>query len=125
MSGFFWRFLVTFLALALTTAIVPGIELRGADATADFVALGAAALLLGALNAVVRPVLIFLTLPLTIVTLGISVLVLNGLLLWLTAAVVPAFHVGGFWSALLGTLLLGIISAMLNAFIRDKRERKG
>ncbi|MFH1144130.1 MAG: phage holin family protein [Candidatus Eisenbacteria bacterium] len=123
MSGFFTRFIVTFFALGFTTALMPGIRLAGGNAMADMLALGAAALVLGALNAVVRPVLIFLTLPLTIVTLGLFILILNGLLLWLTAAVVPAFQVSGFGWAVLATIVLSIISALLNAFVRDKRER--
>jgi putative membrane protein len=122
MSGFFARFLIGFFGLGFTTAIVPGIALHGANAFADALALGAAALVLGALNAVVRPVLIFLTLPLTLVTLGLSILVLNGLLLWLTSALVPGFQVSGFWSAMFGTILLTIISGLLNAFVRDRRE---
>ncbi len=123
MSGFFARFLIGFFGLGFTTAIVPGIQLCAENAFGDALALGAAALVLGALNAVVRPVLVFFTLPLTVVTLGLSVLVLNGLLLWLTSAVVPGFQVSGFWSAMIGTILLTIISALLNAFVRDKRER--
>ena len=124
MQGFWTRFVVTFFALGFTTAIVPGIELRGETSIGSALALGAAALILGVLNAVVRPILIFFTLPLTIMSLGLSVLFLNGLLLWLTSAIVHGFHVGGFWSAFLGTLLMALISALLNALVRDRRERK-
>jgi len=123
MSGFFARFLVAFFALGFTTAIVPGIQLRGGNAFADALALGAASLVLGVLNAVIRPLLIFFTLPLTIMTLGLSVLILNGLLLWLTSALVPGFQVAGFWAAMIGTLLLTIISGLMNAFVRDRREK--
>jgi len=124
MSGCLTRLIVVFFALGATVAILPGIHLTGGNATADFLALAAAALILGVLNAVVRPVLIFLTLPLTIVTLGLFILVLNALLLWLTSALVPAFHIDGFWWALLATIVLSIISAVLNAFVRDRRERR-
>jgi putative membrane protein len=123
MQGFLIRFVVSVLALGLTTAIVPGIKVEGANALQSALSLGAAALVLGVLNAVVRPILIFLTLPLTIMTLGLSVLVLNGLLLWLTSSVVKGFHVHGFWAAIFGTILLSIISGLLNAFVRDKQER--
>jgi len=124
MSGCLTRLIVGFFALGLTVAILPGIRLTGGSTATDVVALVGAAFVLGVLNAVVRPVLIFLTLPLTIVTLGLFVLVLNGLLLWLTSALVPAFHVDGFWWALLATIVLSIISALLNAFVRDKREHR-
>jgi len=124
MRGFLIRFGVSFLALGFTTAIVRGIDLEGANAFQEFLSLGAAALVLGALNAVVRPVLIVLTLPVTILTLGLSILALNGFLLWLTSRVVEGFHVRTFWAALLGTLLISVISAMLNGFVRDRRERE-
>jgi putative membrane protein len=123
MRGFLIRFVVSFLALGFTTAIVRGIDLEGANAFQEFLSLGAAALVLGALNAVVRPVLIVLTLPVTILTLGLSIVALNGFLLWLTSKVVEGFHVRTFWAALLGTLLMSVISAMLNGFVRDRRER--
>ncbi|MBM3316425.1 MAG: phage holin family protein [Candidatus Eisenbacteria bacterium] len=123
MQGFLVRFVVTFFALGFTTAIVPGIELHGEGPLRSGLALGAAALVLGLLNAVVRPILIFFTLPLTIMTLGLSVLVLNGLLLWFTSSVVKGFEVTGFWAALLGTIILSLISGVLNAVVRDKRER--
>lgn len=123
MQGFLVRFIVTFFALGFTTAIVPGIELHGDNPVQSALSLGAAALMLGLLNAIVRPILIFFTLPLTIMTLGLSVLVLNGLLLWFTSSVVKGFDVKGFWAALLGTILLSVISGVLNAFVRDKRER--
>ncbi len=123
MQGFFVRFIVTFFALGFTAAIVPGIEITGTNPVHSALALGAAALVLGFLNAVVRPLLIFFTLPLTIVTLGLSVLVLNGLLLWFTSSIVKGFQVHGFWAALLGTIIMAIISGVLNAFVRDRRER--
>ncbi|MBP6875617.1 MAG: phage holin family protein [Candidatus Eisenbacteria bacterium] len=120
MRGFFTRLIVTFIALGLTTALLPGIEVEKSGAKGEFLALGAAALVLAALNAIARPVLIFFTLPLTIVTLGLFVLILNGLLLWLTSLIVHPFHISNFWWALLGTVVLSIISAVLNAFIRDR-----
>ena len=123
MRGFLIRFGVGFLALGFTTAIVRGIDLEAPNAFQAALALGAAALVLGVLNAIVRPVLIILTLPITILTLGLSIFVLNGFLLWLTSRVVEGFRVRNFWAALLGTLLLTVISALLNAFVRDRREK--
>ncbi len=123
MRGFLIRFVVSFLALGFTTAIVHGLDLEG-TAFQQFLALGAAALVLGVLNAIVRPVLVVLTLPITLLTLGLSIVVLNGFLLWLTSRVVEGFHVRTFWAALVGTILMSVISALLNAFVRDSRERK-
>ncbi|MBD3237484.1 MAG: phage holin family protein [Candidatus Eisenbacteria bacterium] len=124
MQGLIVRFAVIFVALALTTAVVGGIDVETGSAVMDFFSLMAAALVLAILNAVVRPILILLTLPITFVTLGLSVLVLNGFLLWLTAAVVEGFHVRTFWAALFGTILLALISGLLNAIVRDRWERR-
>jgi len=76
-----------------------------------------AAFLLGIVNTVLRPVLVFLTLPLTLLTLGLFLLVINGLMLWLVAAVVKGFHVSGFWGAVLGSILISLVSWILSRFI--------
>lgn len=97
------RWLLTAVALGATAWIVPGIDVRG------LASLAVAALVIGLLNALVKPILVVLTLPLTIVTLGLFLLVLNALLFWLAAAVVPGFTVGGFLPAFFGALVLAII----------------
>jgi len=81
-------------------------------------ALGAA-VLLGLVNAFVRPVLLILTLPITLVTLGLFLFVLNGLCFWLVASVVKGFHVAGFGSALLGALVVSVVSWVVTALISD------
>jgi putative membrane protein len=118
MSGFLIRFIVSFFALGFTTAIVPGIEIAGSTSFTKALTLGAAALVLGILNAIVRPILIFLTLPITIVTLGLFLFVLNAFLIWLTSRVVTGFHVAGFGSALLGAVVMTVISFVLNRFVK-------
>ena len=81
------------------------------------------ALVFGIINALVRPVLLLLTCPLVVLTLGLFLFVLNGFLLWLTAAFSGAlgihFHVAGFWPAIWGGLVVGIVSMLLNIFVRD------
>ena len=109
--GFLLRVLANALAIFLAAAIVPGIEIRGI-----LTALGAG-LVLGLVNAVVRPVLLVLTLPLTLVTLG---LVLNGLCLWLTSLLVKGFEVHGFWGAVFGALIVSVVSWLLTAFLSDR-----
>jgi putative membrane protein len=111
--GFLLRVLVNAAAIYLVAAVVPGIEVSGVLAT-----LGAG-LVLGLVNAIVRPILIVLTLPMTLVTLGLFILVLNGFCLWLTAWLVEGFVVRGFWPALFGALLVSVVSWMLNAFVSD------
>jgi putative membrane protein len=111
--GFFLRVVVNILAIILAAAVVPGIELDG------MLSAVAAGLLLGLVNAVVRPILLILTLPITLVTLGLFLLVLNGLCLWLVAFVVSGFHVAGFWSAVLGALVVSVVSWIVTALVSD------
>ncbi len=77
----------------------------------------AAAFILGIVNLVVRPILIFLTFPLTLLTLGLFLLVINGLMLWLVAALVGGFHVNGFWGAVFGSILISLVSWVLSRFL--------
>ena len=76
-----------------------------------------AAFLLGILNAIIRPILVFFTLPLTIVTFGLFLLVINGLMFLLVAAFVKGFHVNGFWGAVFGSILISIVSWVLSRFL--------
>jgi putative membrane protein len=76
-----------------------------------------AALALGLVNAIVRPVLILLTLPVTVVTLGLFILVLNGLLFWLVGSFVEGFVVQGFWAGFFGAILFSIVSWLLSALV--------
>ena len=77
----------------------------------------AAAFFLGLMNAGVRPIFILLTLPVTVLTLGIFLLVINGLLLWLVSWIVPGFHVNGFFGAVAGSLLVSIVSGILTSVV--------
>ena len=112
--GFVVRALVNAGTIALAAALIPGIRLDGA-----WPAL-LAGVVLGLVNAFVRPVLLILTLPLTIVTLGLFLLVLNGLCLALTAWVVPGFHLDGLLPAVLGALVISVVSWVLTAFVSDR-----
>jgi putative membrane protein len=103
------------VALLAVTWLLPSIQLSG------FGSALVAALGLGFINTLVRPVLTLLTLPLTVLTLGIFYLVLNGLLFWFASAVLPGFHVAGFGSALVGAILYGVIAWALSALIPDTK----
>ncbi|NMM37502.1 MAG: phage holin family protein [Glaciimonas sp.] len=76
-----------------------------------------AALLLGLVNTLIRPIFILLTLPVTVLTMGLFIFVVNGLMFWAVASMVNGFHVGGFWSAVGGALLFSIISWALSAIL--------
>ncbi len=112
--GFLLRVLINAVAIYLAAAIVPGLEITGLPA-----ALGAG-LVLGLINAIVRPVLVVLTLPVTLLTLGLFLFVLNGLCLWLTSVVVKSFEVHSFGAAVLGALLVSVVSWILTAFVSDR-----
>lgn len=79
-----------------------------------------AALVLGLVNTLIRPILVVLTLPVTVLTLGLFILVINALLFWMVANFVSGFHVAGFWSALGGALLYSLISWGLSALLLEK-----
>ncbi len=95
--------------------VVPGITLRGKPLWPALLA----GLVLALINAVVRPILKVLTLPLTLLTLGLFLFVLNAFCLWLTSAIVPGFDVHGFWAAFLGALLISVVSWALTVFVSD------
>ena len=78
------------------------------------------ALILGLINAVIRPVLVLLTLPLTILTLGLFIFVINGLLFWFVASFVDGFQVSGFWAAFFGAILYSLITWAANALLFEK-----
>ena len=105
------RWLVNALALYITALLLPGIQLRGVVATLI------AAAILGIVNAIIRPLLVLLTLPLNIVTLGLFTFVINALMLLLTSALVPGFTIRGFGWALVGAIVLSVISFLLTHLI--------
>jgi putative membrane protein len=107
--SFLVHLVVTALLLALVARIVRDISVDGAGAAL------LAALVLGVVNAIVRPLMILLTLPLTIITLGLFLLVVNALMLQLVAAVVPGFRVRGFAPAFWGALLLAVFNLLVDA----------
>jgi putative membrane protein len=88
----------------------------------SFYAALAAALILGLINAVIRPILVLLTLPLTIVTLGLFIFVINGLLFWFVASFIKGFHVAGFWPAVFGAIVYSLISWAAAALLVSDRK---
>jgi len=103
--------LINALALIAVAYLMPGITV------ASFGAALVAALVLGLVNAFVRPILVLLTLPVTILTLGLFIFVLNGLLFWMVGTWLEGFEVGGFWPAVLGAILFSLVSWLLSALV--------
>jgi len=111
---FIARWLINMVAILLIAYLLPRLVWVDSLGTALI-----AALLLGMVNAVLRPVLIILTLPLTLLTLGLFLLLINGLMLWLVAALVSGFHVNGFWGAVFGSILISIVSWVLSRILHS------
>ena len=111
MKGFLVRLLVTALGLWAATAIVPGVTIHGLGS------LIGAALLLGLVNAVIRPIILILTLPLTLLTLGLFIFVVNGISLALVAWLMPGFTLSGFGAAILGSIVVGLTGWVASIFI--------
>ena len=113
MRGLVIRWVTTAFALWITSLIVKGIEVDG------IMPLFFAAVVFGVFNAILRPLVLVITFPINLLTLGLFTLIINGAMLKLTSDVVRGFAVHGFWSAVVGALLLSAISFALNLFINE------
>jgi putative membrane protein len=116
MRPFLTRWLCTTIAVAVA-AHLTGMRYDNLGA------LVGAALLLGIVNALIRPVLLLLSLPFILLTLGLFILVINGLLLWLVGSIVPGFHVDTFGTAFFGALIVSVVSWLLSSFFRASDGR--
>ena len=117
MVAFLLRWFVTTIAVLVAERLLPGIHCTG------FGALLGASLLLGIINAFVRPILLLLSLPFIIVTMGLFIFVINALLLLLVSKIIPDFQVNGFWDAFFGAIIISIVSWVLSSFFRGSDGR--
>ncbi len=121
--GYFCRMNHFFLRwLLLTVAVAVACKLTGMHAN-SFMALVGAALILGVINAALRPLLLLLSLPLIVFSLGFFILVVNALLLELAGALAPGFYVGGFWNALFGSVIISVVNWALSILVRGEDGR--
>jgi putative membrane protein len=111
MNGFVLRLAISALGLWVASVLVPGVHIKGGWT------LVIAALLLGIVNALVRPIVLVLTFPFTLVTLGLFILVVNAAMFALVAAFLDGFRLSGFWAALFGALVVSITSWIASSFI--------
>lgn len=116
MTSLLLRWLLSALALLAVAYIYPGVKVE------SFFAAAVAALALGLVNALVRPILVVLTLPVTIVTLGLFLFVINALLFWLVAQIIQGFAVQGFLAALIGSILYSLITTVVNWLVGGTRK---
>jgi putative membrane protein len=113
MFSFLIRWVISAVSLFVTAKLVPGIRVE------DFGVALLAAIVLGAINAFVRPILILLTLPITILTLGLFIFVINALSFYLASYFIKGFEIESFFAALLGSLVVSIVSGILNHFFAN------
>jgi putative membrane protein len=99
------------VALVAVAYLMPSVTIASAGAAL------VAALVLGLVNTIIRPILVLLTLPVTVLTLGLFIFVINGLLFWAVGSLVPGFHVSGFWSAVLGAIVFSLLSWLLSSLV--------
>lgn len=114
MKGLLIRWLILTLSILAAAYLFEGIEVS------SFFSAFFAAAALGILNAFFRPVLLLLTLPLNLLTLGLFTFVVNALMLMMTSGVISGFHVQGFWSAVFGSLVISLVSWLLTSLVSDE-----
>lgn len=108
------KFLGTVVAVVLTVSLVPGVSIVSASQSDMWVTTFLVAVVWSVISMVIRPVLAILTLPITLLTFGLFSLILNALLFWLMASIVPGFHVAGFFAAFLGAIVLSLLSWLIH-----------
>jgi putative membrane protein len=120
------RLLVNAVALGVAIWLLAGITLRGSSTTARIVTLLVVAAIFAVINSFVRPLAKLLSLPFIVLTLGLLIFVINALMLlltsWISGGLNLAFHVDGFWTALVGSLIVSVVSWLLNVFLPDELE---
>ncbi|GAA3623136.1 phage holin family protein [Microlunatus ginsengisoli] len=125
---FLLRVLVNAAALGIATWLFSGISLTGGSDQEKVITVLLVALIFGIVNAIVKPLFRIVTIPIILLTLGIFLLIINALLLmftsWLAGVFGLGWHVDGFWTALWGSIVISIVSFILNAFLPDKDERR-
>ncbi len=112
-QGWILRWLLNILAIVITAAIIPAFDLTPWAAVVG-------SIFLGVINAVIRPLLILLTLPLNLLTLGLFTFIINGFMLWVTSITIRGFDIDGFGWAILSAILISIISFVISFIVDDK-----
>ncbi|NJK39937.1 MAG: phage holin family protein [Oscillatoriales cyanobacterium RM1_1_9] len=119
MLNFFITWILAAIALSITAFIVPGVAISNWQAAA------VAAIVMGLVNAIVKPILTILTLPITLLTLGLFLLVVNAISLSLVGFITPGLTISGFWPALFGAIVLSLVSSLISSFVnRDEVDRQ-
>mgnify|MGYP001469475794 CR=1 FL=1 len=118
MRNFLIRLLVNALALAAAAGLIDGIQM-----SSEFLDVLLVALVFGVLNAILKPILLLFSFPLLVLTLGLFALVVNALMLLLTARILDDFAVSGFWTAVLGSIVISLVTMILGGVLKDEAKR--
>lgn len=120
------RLVINAVALMVAAWLLTGISVSGGSTSRDALTLIVVAAIFGIVNAIVKPVVKFVSFPFVILTLGLLLLVINGLMLlltsWISGKIGVSFHVDGFWTAVLGAIILSVVSSVLNALVPTRRD---
>jgi putative membrane protein len=120
------RLVVNAVALMIATWILTGITVSGGSTSKDALTLIVVGVVFGVVNAIVKPIVTFVSMPFVILTLGLLLLVINGLMLlltsWICTKIGVSFHVDGFWTAVLGAIILSVVSSVLNRALLTRRD---
>lgn len=120
------RLVINAVALMVAAWVLTGITVSGGSTSKDAVTLIIVGAIFGIVNAIVKPVVRFVSMPFVILTLGLLLLVINGLMLlltsWISGRVGVSFHVDGFWTAVFGAIILSVVSAVLNRLLPTRRD---
>lgn len=114
MRGLFLRWLILTIAILFASYVLNGIQVSG------FLAAFFAAAILGILNAFFRPVLLILTLPINVLSLGLFTFIINALMLKMASGLISGFHVDGFWTAVFGSLIISVVNWLLTSFVNEQ-----
>ena len=120
------RLVINAVALMVAAWLLTGISVSGGSTSKDALTLIVVAAIFGIVNAIVKPVVTFVSMPFVILTLGLLLIVINGLMLlltsWISGKIGVSFHVDGFWTAVLGAIILSVVSAVLNRLLPTRRD---
>jgi len=117
MSAHLVKWFVTSLAFGITAYLLPGIK------TESVLTILIAALVFGLVNAFIKPFVLLITLPITIMSLGLFTFIINGLMIWITSKIVTDFHVESFWWGVLGAIFISVITSILSIFFPNDNEK--
>lgn len=110
------KFLVNVVVLLITAYIVPGFII------ANFLTAIIAAIVIAIVNALLKPIMMFISLPINILTFGLFTFIINGFLLWFASLFVPGFDIAGFWTAVLGSIVITLVSSVLNSLLVSNKD---